>query len=202
LEPKSALVLVDLQRGVVGLPTAHPGQDVVANAVRLAEAFRAEGLPVVQVRIDFAPDGGDVLHTRTDQPGPSGLPADWAEPVPELAGHPTDLVVTKHQWGAFHGTDLDLQLRRRGVTGIVLGGISTSIGVESTARAAHEHGYHVVTVSDAMTDLHLDAHQNSLRRIFPRLSEVDTTEAVLAALQQRVALQSPVSRWRPAAGRS
>ncbi|GAA3366521.1 hypothetical protein GCM10020366_70460 [Saccharopolyspora gregorii] len=88
-------------------------------------------------------------------------------------------MVTKRNWGAFHGTDLDVQLRRRGVTQIVLGGIATSLGVESTARAAHEHGYHVTLATDAMTDLDAEAHRNSLERIFPRLGETGTTDEVV-----------------------
>jgi Isochorismatase family len=69
--------------------------------------------------------------------------------------------------------------RRRKVTGIVLAGISTSIGVESTARAANERGYEL---TDAITDTDEDAHLNSLRAIFPRIAELATTEEVLTAL--------------------
>ncbi|MBI0384557.1 isochorismatase family protein, partial [Streptomyces albiflaviniger] len=93
-----------------------------------------------------------------------------------------DIVVTKHTWGAFHGTDLDLQLRRRGATQVVLGGIATSIGVESTARAAYAHGYHVTLATDAMTDMDADAHRNSVEKIFPRLGETDSTDAIIGLL--------------------
>jgi len=114
---------------------------------------------------------------------PAGpLPADFADLRPELGLAPGDLVITKHGWNAFYGTDLDLQLRRRGVTGIVLAGISTSIGVESTARAAAERGYQVAFAVDAMTDLVAGAHANSRDVIFPRLGQVDTTDRIIAAL--------------------
>jgi nicotinamidase-related amidase len=103
-------------------------------------------------------------------------------PGHELAGHPDDIVVTKRNWGAFHGTDLDVQLRRRGITQIALGGIATSMGVESTARAAHEHGYHVTLAVDAMADMSPEAHENSVVRIFPRLGETGTTDEILALL--------------------
>lgn len=93
-----------------------------------------------------------------------------------------DIIVTKQQWGAFYGTDLDLQLRRRGVTQVVLAGIATSIGVESTARSAHEHGYHVTLATDAMTDMSGEAHDNSVRRIFPRLGETGTTDEIVKLL--------------------
>ena len=134
------------------------------------------------VRVTARPDGSDVVPGRTEVPRPTGRPEGWDQLADELAGHPNDMVVTKRNWGAFHGTDLDVQLRRRGVTQIVLGGIATSMGVESTARAAHEHGYHVALATDAMADMSPEAHENSVTRIFPRLGETGTTEEILALL--------------------
>ncbi|MFD0338766.1 isochorismatase family protein [Streptomyces sp. NPDC127117] len=177
LDPRTALVVIDLQKGIVGRETAHPAAGIVANSVALADAFRAKGLPVVLVHVvDGAPG-------RNETPMEGGrLPADWADIVPELGPRDGDIVVTKRTWGAFHGTDLDLRLRRAGVTQIVLAGIATSIGVESTARAAHEHGYNVTIAADAVTDMDADAHRNSVAKIFPRLGETDTTEAIIALL--------------------
>ena len=100
---------------------------------------------------------------------------------------PGDIIVVKRHWGAFTGTELDLQLRRRGVTQIVLAGISTSIGVESTARSAYDYGYHVVLITDAMTDRSDEAHRHSAEQIFPRLGETDTTENVLKFLRKAAA---------------
>lgn len=183
VDQRAALVLIDLQNGIVGMPLAYPAADVVANGAKLAAAFRAQGRPVILVRVDFSSDFADAPATRVDEPRQGRRPTEgWADIVPELDRQPTDLVVTKRQWGAFYGTDLDLQLRRRGITQIVLGGIATGFGVESTARSAHEHGYHVVCVSDAMSDPNVDTHDRALTRIFPRLGEVDTTDAVLAKL--------------------
>lgn len=177
LDPKTALVVVDLQKGITGLPTAHPSADVIAHAATLADAFRAKGLPVVLVRVTGGAPG------RTEGPARSGQPAaDWADIVPELGPHEGDIVVTKQQWGAFYGTDLDLQLRRRGVTQVVVAGIATSIGVESTARSAYEHGYHVTIATDAVTDMSAEVHDNSVERIFPRLGETDTTAAIIRLL--------------------
>lgn len=102
--------------------------------------------------------------------------------MPELGPREGDIVVTKEQWGAFYGTDLDLRLRRRGITQIVVTGIATSIGVESTARSAHEHGYHVTIATDAVTDMDADTHRNSVEKIFPRLGETDTTAAIVKLL--------------------
>ncbi|SCF75288.1 isochorismatase family protein [Streptomyces sp. Ncost-T10-10d] len=177
LDPKTALVVVDLQKGIVGLPTVHPAADIVANSATLADAFRAKGLPVVLVRVTGGAPG------RTETPRHSGTPAaDWAEIVSELGPREGDIVVTKQRWGAFYGTDLDLQLRRRGVTQVVVTGVATSIGVESTARCAYEHGYHVTVATDAVTDMDGDAHRNSVEKIFPRLGETDTTEAIVKLL--------------------
>ncbi|MGC0313811.1 MULTISPECIES: hydrolase [Kitasatospora] len=184
LDPRTALVLIDLQNGIVGMPTVPYSSDqVVANGIELADAFRAKGLPVVLVRVTFAADGADVMPGRNETPHPTGgFPAGWDQIIEQLAGHDGDIQVTKRNWGAFYGTDLDLQLRRRGITQIVLGGIATSIGVESTARAAHEHGYHVTLATDAMADRDEEAHRNSVERIFPRLGETGTTAEVLELL--------------------
>ncbi|MFF7336282.1 isochorismatase family protein [Streptomyces sp. NPDC008163] len=177
LDPTTALIVVDLQKGITALPTAHPSAGVIANAATLADSFRAKGLPVILVRVTGGAPG------RTEGPARSGQPAaDWAEIVPEMGPAEGDIIVTKQQWGAFYGTDLDLQLRRRGVTQVVLAGIATSIGVESTARSAHEHGYHVTLATDAMTDMSGEAHDNSVQRVFPRLGETGTTDEIVKLL--------------------
>jgi nicotinamidase-related amidase len=161
----------------------YSGPEVVARGAELAAAFRSAGLPVVLVRVSFAADGADATPGRTETPA-RGLdrPAGWDEIVPELSGHAADIVVTKRNWGAFHGTDLDVQLRRRGITQVVLGGIATGAGVESTARAAHEHGYHVTLATDAMADRDGATHEHSVGRIFPRLGETGTTAEILDLL--------------------
>ena len=183
LDPRTALVVIDLQKGIAGRPAAHPVQGVVANAARLATAFRKASLPVVLVNVTFSPDSADRLNPRADAPQPSmSLPPDFAELIPELGAQPGDIRITKRQWGAFYGTELDLQLRRRGITGIVLCGISTSIGVESTARAAFEHGYQLAFAGDAMTDFKELSHNHSLEHIFARIGQVRTTDGIIAAL--------------------
>ena len=185
LDPRTALVVIDLQRGIVGHPVQpHSAADTISRSAELAAAFRKRGLPVVLVNVDFSADGGDVPPGRTEGPASGGaLPEGWAELVAELDVQPTDLRVTKRNWGAFHGTGLDVQLRRRGITGIVLTGIATSIGVESTARSAHEHGYNVTVATDASSDLDADSHHHSISKIFPRLGETATTAEILALLE-------------------
>ncbi|MFF4346429.1 hydrolase [Streptomyces sp. NPDC001530] len=185
LDPRTALVLIDLQNGIVGNPhlAPYPAAEVVGRAGQLADAFREHGLPVVLVRVTQAADGSDATPGRIDGGSRSRTwPEGWDVLVDELAGHPEDITVTKRNWGAFHGTDLDLQLRRRGITQIVLAGIATSIGVESSARAAHEHGYHVTLATDAMSDIDDVTHRNSVERIFPRLGETGTTAEIVELL--------------------
>ena len=144
----TALVLIDLQRGIVARQTGpHAAADVVARAARLATRFRRSAATVVLVRVAYSSDGRDRLAPRIDAAPLSGVvPPDFSELVPELGQTPFDVVVTKRQWGAFYGTELELQLRRRGVRTLVLGGISTNLGVESTARDAYERGYELVFV--------------------------------------------------------
>jgi nicotinamidase-related amidase len=179
----TALVLIDLQRAVVNLPTApRSGTEVVQNAVRLAERFREAKAAVVLVRVAFSSDGLDALHPEVDVPmNRRSLTPDGSELIPEIGPRTNDIVITKRQWGAFYGTDLDLQLRRRGIDKIVLGGIATNIGVESTARVAYEMGYHQVFVEDAMAALNEEGHFSSVRQILPRIGQVRSTEEVLAA---------------------
>jgi nicotinamidase-related amidase/predicted MFS family arabinose efflux permease len=185
LDPTTALVVIDLQQGIVAAPVVpHAGADVVSRAVELATAFRAHGAPVVLVRVTAAPDGSDTAPGRTEAGSRGVRPEGWDTIVEDLATDPNDIIVTKRNWGAFFGTDLDLQLRRRGVTQIVLAGVATSIGVESTARAAHEHGYHVTLATDAMADLDVDAHRHSIEKIFPRLGETGTTAEIIDLLEK------------------
>jgi len=183
LDPRTALVLIDLQHGISRLIDPQALAQPLARAAELAAAFRAHPLPVVLVRVNFSPDGADAPRNRTSISRPTGRPpANWTQPLPELGQQPTDLIVTKRQPGAFHGTDLDLQLRRRGITGIVLGGVATSLGVESTGRAGYDHGYNMTFAADAMADPNPRAHDHSVNVTLPHFGEVDTTQTIIAAL--------------------
>jgi len=177
LDKTAALIVIDLQKGVVGIPAAHPIGDVIGRTAQLARAFRERGWPVVLVNVSAAAPG------RTDAGRPKfSFPPDWTELVPELDQHPGDVIVTKQRWGAFIGTTLDDELRRRGATQVFVTGVATSAGVESTARSAFDHGYHVVLVVDAMTDRDAEAHQHCVSKIFPRIGETATTDDVLKML--------------------
>jgi|ERR1700677_2832852 nicotinamidase-related amidase len=180
LDRQTALILIDLQKGIVSLPTAHPTAEVVKHARTLADAFRRQNLPVVLVNVSGGAPGR-AEQTRSTQ----GFPAGWTDLVPELNQQSTDHTVTKQTWGAFSNTGLNEHLKKLGVTQVVIAGVATSIGVESTARQAHEYGYHVTLAIDAMTDMNADAHENSTTRIFPRLGETGTTQEVVALLGKR-----------------
>ena len=171
----SALVLIDLQNGIVSMPLSpRSGTEVAEASKTVAERFRATGAPVVLVNVSYASDYADAPSAQVDNPTPrpaGGLPAVWSELVEGLA-QPADLRITKHQWGAFHGTELDLQLRRRGIRTIVLAGIATNFGVESTARFAWEYGYQVVVLEDLCSSFSAELHKVSAEVILPRISHV------------------------------
>jgi nicotinamidase-related amidase len=180
----TAIVVIDMQKGIVGRPGApYPQLTVVANCARLLAAARAAGAQPVLVHVGGSPDGADRLRSATDQSWKSTgpLPPDWSELIPELDRQAADIVVLKRQWGAFYGTDLDLQLRRRRLATIVICGIATEFGVESTARDACERGYELIFAEDAMIGMTAESHLNSVERIFPRLGRVRSTDAIVAA---------------------
>ena len=183
---RTALVVIDLQYGIVGrTPAPHSGSDVVARASSLAGALRKAGGTVVWLHVTPSPDGKDALQPPADAPAatPAERPANWADLVAELDRQPEDLVITKRQWGAFYGTELDLQLRRRGITTIILCGITTNIGVESTARDAFERGYHQVFAEDATSARTTEEHEFVMRTTFPRIGRVRSTAEILLALE-------------------
>ena len=183
---KTALVVIDLQKGIVAMPTEpHTSTTVIANASSLADACRQNQIPVFLVRVSFSNDGHDRVNPIADVPMMTNQIPDlsWSEIVPEMNPSPGDFVITKHQWGAFYGTELDLQLRRRGIETILLCGISTNIGVESTARTAYELGYNQIFVEDAMAARSAIEHEHALKTVFPRMGRVRLLADVMTALK-------------------
>ena len=180
LDSKTALIVVDLQKGIVSLPLAHSIADVVANSRALAMAFRQRGLPVALVNVNGGAPG------RTERPSPRGAyPEGWIDLIPELDPQPGDIFVTKQTWGAFASTNLEARLKALGVTQVVITGVATGTGVEATARQAYEQGFNVTLAIDAMADLRAEAHDYSIAHVFPRLGETGTTQDILNLLAQR-----------------
>ncbi|HVY87757.1 MAG TPA: isochorismatase family cysteine hydrolase [Hyphomonadaceae bacterium] len=181
LDPVTALIVVDLQKGVTALPTvATPMTEVVKNAVALTKAFRKHKLPVVLVNAAGVAPGRAEQSRKLDN-----VPPEWFELIPELDKQPDDHLVTKRTWGAFSNTDLAAWLKSKNVTQVVVCGVATSIGAESTARQAHELGLNITLAIDAMTDMSAEAHTNSITRIFPRLGETGTSQQVIDLLNAR-----------------
>jgi nicotinamidase-related amidase len=164
----------------------NTASQVVANVSKLVKRFREAGMPVFLVHVASI-DGRDVLRSLTHQQvqwGSGQRPADWAEFVDEIKPTNKDIVLTKRQWGAFYGTELDLQLRRRGMNTIVLCSVATNVGVETTARDAYQRRYNQVFAADAMAANTKDGHETTLKYIFPRIGLLRTTDQIVAAMPE------------------
>jgi nicotinamidase-related amidase len=181
LDPKTtALVLIDLEHGIVAMNLApYSSVEVVSRCAGLAKSFRQKGGTVVFVRVLIP----EMLQLPVDTPLMRGAPPPNAtEFVPEAGVQPKDLIVKKRSWGAFYGTDLEQHLRRRGIRTIVIGGIATNFGVESTARAAFDQGYEVVFAEDAMSSVSAEVHEFPIKNVFPMMGRVRSVEQIVKAL--------------------
>jgi nicotinamidase-related amidase len=181
---RTALVLIDLQNSNVRRELApYTAEQVVGNCVLLAGEMRDRGAMVVFVRVLVE----EILSLPADapmrKPGMPPPPPDAAQLAPQAQVQATDHVVTKRQWGAFYGTELDQLLRRRGIKTIVLGGIATNYGVESTARAAFDLGYELVFAEDAMSTISAEAHRAACEGVFRNMGRVRSTRTLIDALQ-------------------
>lgn len=182
IDRNTALIVVDLQQGIVGAPLVHAVDTVVERSRALLDAFRARGLPVVLVNVAGRAPG------RTEQaPRLPAFAPGWSDLIPELGQQPTDIMVTKRTWGAFAGTDLESRLKTLGVTQVVITGVATGTGVGATARQAYEQGFNVTLATDAMTDTRPEAHEYSIRSVFPRLGETGTAQDIIDLLEARSA---------------
>jgi len=180
LDPNTALIVVDLQKGIVGSRFIHPIEGIVDRARALLDTFRAHGLPVVLVNVAGVAPGRTERPRRTES-----VPPGWTDFIPELDPQPGDIIATKRTWGAFASTDLEVRLKALGVTQVVVTGVATATGVESTARQAYEHGFNVTLALDAMTDARAEAHDYSIKHVFPTLGETGTAQDVIDLLPTR-----------------
>jgi nicotinamidase-related amidase len=190
----TALILIDFTNGLLGADLApHSGEAVLAKGIALADAFRAQGCAVVLTA--NAPPSPP--NPRGEQVASLSLPVterdvsvlakmrtipNFGDIATDLGPKDGDLVIRKSAWSAFFATDLDVQLRRRGVRTLVLGGIATNFGAESTARDARAHGYNVVFAQDAARALTADEHEHSCTYTFPMIGRVRTTDEILTAI--------------------
>lgn len=182
LDPqKTALVVIDLQKWLGNQYAPYSAEQVISNAAALADAFREQGSMVALVRVS-SKDLKDIPRPKLDSPAPPlNLPEEWDQIVPEMRVTETDHIITKKHWGAFYGTELDLQLRRRGIDTIVLCGIATGLGVDTTAREAFMHGYQLILAIDAMTGFSQAEHDHVKNFIFPRIGRIRTTQEIISA---------------------
>jgi nicotinamidase-related amidase len=181
LDPSTALIVIDLQKGIVSGNFIHPIGEVIDRTRALIDVFRAKSLAVVLVNVAGRAPGRTEQGPRSSQVFAEG----WTDLLPQLDRQPGDIVVTKRSWGVFATTDLERQLRARGVTQVVVAGVATSAGVEATARQAYEQGFNVTLALDAMTDLREEAHQYSIRNVFPRLGETGSAQEIISLLEKR-----------------
>jgi nicotinamidase-related amidase len=181
LDPNTALIVIDLQKGIANGNFIHPIGEVIDRTRALIDVFRAKKLPVVLVNVAGRAPGRTEQGPRSSQTFAEG----WTDLLPQLGRQPSDIVVTKRSWGAFATTDLERQLNARGVTQVVVTGVVTSTGVEATARHAYEQGFNVTLALDAMTDMREEAHEYSIRNVFPRVGETGSTQEIISLLERR-----------------
>jgi len=179
LDPSTALIVIDLQKGIIHGDFIHPIGEIIDRTRALIDVFRQKNLPVVLVNVTARPPG------RTEQGPRSNISFSegWADLLPQLDPQSSDIVVTKRGWGAFATTDLEAQLKARGVTQVVVTGVVTSGGVEVTACQAYEQGFNVTFAIDAMTDLQEETHEYSVRRVFPRVGETGAAQEIISLME-------------------
>ena len=179
----TALVVVDLQNFAVDLPTQPlNGREVLANSVRLARACREARMLVVLVRVGYDPKVPQLRPAADKLFSGFEFPPGAKEIAPELGPEPEDVIVDKYNWGAFYGTDLDVHLRRRGIRTLIVCGLVTNIGVDTTMRHAQERGYEQILAADATAAFSLEEHDYTLKFVAPRLSRVSSTDIIVAAI--------------------
>lgn len=183
----AALIIIDLQNGILEPEPVPFGRDqIVSQSASLGHAFAQAGSPIVLTVTDFAPGYADAPSGLADSPWElpkTGLPVDFATLRPEIDALPAAVRITKRQMSAFFGTELDVQLRRRGCKTVVICGVATNLGVEATARAAFDLNYSVVLASDACGSIAPGLHEFATEKILPRIARIRQTSEILQAMQ-------------------
>ncbi|WP_448951894.1 hydrolase [Labrys neptuniae] len=190
LEPhRTALVMIDLQNWIVSRPVApHSGDDVVDRSLRIAKALRKAGGTVVLVRVLFSDGYRDVVKTPVDSPlvlPENRMPPEAVAFDARLNPAKVDVVITKRQWSAFHGTELDLQLRRRGIDTVIVSGIATNFGVESTVRDAFAYNYAAIVAEDATSSFSPEMHRFAIDHVLPRVARIRSSGMIIDAINDK-----------------
>ena len=183
---KTAYLAIDLQDGILnnGVLAPYTPDAVLLAANQLAEAFKNTEALITLVNVDAT--SFHYLHpARYTREQPIKVPDSYMQLSMAIATDDTAsnvVTVTKHNPGAFFGTDLDLQLRRRGINTIILSGLTTSNGVYATASDAFQHGYHLYIVEDATSDRDPDLHHLFFDKLYPKLGTVVTLAQVFSMI--------------------
>jgi ureidoacrylate peracid hydrolase len=173
---------------------------VIDNAVRLKDAARKASIPIFYAMANHRPDGSNrsMIVTDTDmrlRPWPNGectpsvhgaTEGSWEQKViDELKPAPNDYIIPKYRWSAFHQTYLDLALRARNITTIIVSGGSVDVGVASTVYAARDLDYNIIIVRDACSNSNEDSMATFMEKVFPRMARVRTTDQLLEMIDDR-----------------
>ncbi len=181
---QTALVLIDLQNSnIVRTLAPYSSAQVLDNCQQLVAAMKASGALIVYVRVDV----NKLLRLPVDvslarDPNAAPPPESVSQLVDAITVQADDVLITKFQWGAFYGTALEQELKRHGIRTLVLGGIATNFGVESTARAAFDSGYELIFAEDAMSSLSAEMHEFAATKLFPFMGRVRKTAELLQAV--------------------
>ena len=190
----TAILLIDMQKDLVydGFLCDQAGRDlaatrsVIPTMKRLLDAARTSGALVCHVGFwtlpDHGSDSGPWLAQRRRSTYSSDVlciaDTEGAEFIDELSPIPGELVIRKHRYSAFKGTDLDMTLRARGIRTVITTGVSTNVCVESTLRDGFETGYYVCIPSDATASWDMSLHAATLQTVTHRFGLVTTTEEI------------------------
>lgn len=221
----TALVVIDMQNDFCasGGLVSRDGRDIseaqqmAKRLPALIDAARQAGVLPVFVRCLYTTEGNRYLSdvwleqaARERKGGFTSIPVcrdgewegDWYEDIRPLAG---EIVVAKHRYCAFQGTDLELVLRSHGIRTVVLTGVVTNVCVETTARAAFVRDFYVAVVEDGCAAYVPDDHQQTLRNIrrffgvTPSISDLCTIWAKTSPAARRGAAGKASSPSRSAA---
>lgn len=156
---------------------------VAAHINTLSAAARAAQVPVFWVQADYSDDKvPEPMLARSRRNGLNAVccaPGTWGAAWFGMQPQPGEPVITKHCYSGFMGTDLDAQLKRRGIRTLVFSGVQTQVCVESTLRDAHSLGYYCVVPEECVASHTPPAHEVMLANTRLLFGEVATTAQVM-----------------------